>query len=70
MYSQKKRSLNEIRQTKDSYYVVPKSVKKCLTEKVLEDYFNGNFGKSEVSQEMYANFINYLRLHRYKIIKE
>ena len=40
MYTQKKRSLNEIRQTKDSHYVVPQAIKKCLSEKVLDDYFN------------------------------
>ena len=49
MYTQKKRSLNEIRQTKDSHYVVPQAVKKCLSEKVLDDYFNDDSSESTIT---------------------
>ena len=36
----KKRSLNELRQTKDSFYVVPKVKKDLSLKSILEDYFS------------------------------
>ena len=70
MYTQKKRSLNEIRQTKDSHYVVPQAVKKCLSEKVLDDYFNYESSTSAITKDNYSDFIKFLSLYRYKITKE
>ena len=70
MYTKKKLSLNEIRQTKDSYYTVPQVVKKCLSEKVLDDYFNNESSESAITKENYSDFIEFLNLYRYKITKE
>ena len=39
MKSPKKRSLNELRQTKDSYYVVPKAKSNTSLKNLLEEYF-------------------------------
>mgnify|MGYP001068875315 CR=1 FL=1 len=70
MYTQKKRSLNEIRQTKDSHYIVPQSIKKCISEKVLDEYFNNDSDQSVITKENYTDFIDFLSLYRYKITKE
>jgi len=70
MFTSKKRSLNEIRQTKDSYYVVPSIVAKSLTEQVLGDYFNGDSSQLAITKENYSKLIDFLRLNRYKITKE
>ena len=70
MNTQKKRSLNEIRQTKDSHYIVPQSIKKCISEKVLDEYFNNDSGQSVITKENYTDFIDFLSLYRYKITKE
>ena len=40
MKAPKKRTLNELRQTKDSYYEVPYSVKEMSLEKMIKDYLN------------------------------
>lgn len=70
MFTSKKRSLNEIRQTKDSYYVVPSLVTKCLTEQVFGDYFTGAGNKLAITKENYSELIEFLRINRYKITKE
>jgi hypothetical protein len=70
MVSSKKRSLNEIRQTKDSFYVVPSTDAKCLTEKVLGDYFNEDGTCSAITKKNYSELMDYLRINRYKITKE
>ena len=70
MFTSKKRSLNEIRQTKDSYYVVPSTVPKCLTEQVIGDYFNRDSCQSAITKENYSTLIEFLRINRYIITKE
>ncbi len=70
MFTSKKRSLNEIRQTKDSYYVVPSIAAKTLTEQVLTDYFNGEHRNFAITHENYSELIDFLRINRYKITKE
>ena len=70
MITSKKRSLNEIRQTKDSYYVVPSTVTKSLTEQVIGDFFKRDSGQSTITKENYSELIAFLRTNRFVITKE
>lgn len=66
----KKRSLNEIRQTKDSFYVVPKTKKKNMTEKVVKDYFGESNDSIAITKENLNDFISFLNINRYQITRE
>ena len=70
MITSKKRSLNEIRQTKDSYYVVPSTVTKTLTEQVIGDFFKRDSGQSTITIENYSELTDFLRTNRFIITKE
>ena len=70
MITSKKRSLNEIRQTKDSYYVVPSTVTKSLTEQVIGDFFKKDSGQSTITIENYSELTDFLRTNRFIITKE
>ena len=70
MITSEKRSLNEIRQTKDSYYVVPSTVKKSLTEKVIGDFFKRDNGQSTITKENYSELTDFLRTNRFIITKD
>jgi len=70
MISTKKRSLNEIRQTKDSFYEVPNLNKKCVAEEVIEAYLNHSGAPNEISKENVNDFIKFLNMNRYKITQE
>lgn len=63
----KKRSLNEIRQTKDVHYVVPKTNKIGIGEQALITYFKLN--PNPISEENISSFLNYLNANNYKIVK-
>ena len=70
MISTKKRTLNEIRQTKDSYYVVPVSPKKNMAEEVITSYLKHAESEGNISIENYREFLEFLDLNRYKITQE
>lgn len=70
MISTKKRTLNEIRQTKDSYYVVPDSPKKNMAEEVITSYLKHALYEDNISIENYREFLEFLDLNRYKITQE
>ena len=70
MISTKKRTLNEIRQTKDSYYVVPDSPKKNTAEEVITSYLKHTESEGNISIENYREFLAFLNLNRYKITQE
>tara|TARA_B100000524_G_scaffold118486_1_gene58110 strand:- start:1374 stop:1586 length:213 start_codon:yes stop_codon:yes gene_type:complete len=70
MTSTKKRTLNEIRQTKDSYYVVPDSQKKNMAEEVITSYLKHAESEGNISIENYREFLAFLNLNRYKITQE
>jgi len=63
----KKRSLNEIRQTKDAHYVVPKVNRISTGEKALTAYFK--IDPNPISKENMSSFIKFLSSNNYKIIK-
>ena len=63
----KKRSLNEIRQTKDVHYVVPKANKIGIGEQALLTYFKLN--SKPITKENMSSFLSYLNDNKYKIIK-
>tara|TARA_B100000886_G_C20312492_1_gene444485 strand:- start:434 stop:646 length:213 start_codon:yes stop_codon:yes gene_type:complete len=64
MYTQKKRSLNELRQTKDSFYVVPKVKKDLSLKSLLENYFSSN--NEPIRADNIENFINHVSSSGYK----
>jgi hypothetical protein len=70
MTSNKKRTLNELRQTKDSYYVVPDSQKKDMAEEVITTYLSHSKSASNISIENYKEFLIFLDLNRCKITQE
>tara|TARA_B100001939_G_C16456424_1_gene411186 strand:+ start:303 stop:515 length:213 start_codon:yes stop_codon:yes gene_type:complete len=64
MKSPKKRSLNELRQTKDSYYVVPKAKSNTSLKNLLEEYFASK--NESLNAENIDNFIDHLCSNGYK----
>ena len=64
MNTQKKRSLNELRQTKDSFYVVPKVKKDLSLKSLLENYFSIN--NEPIRADNMENFINHVYASGYK----
>lgn len=64
MNSPKKRSLNELRQTKDSFYVVPKIKKDMSLKSLLEDYFSSS--NEPIRADNMENFIDHVYSSGYK----
>ena len=64
MNAPKKRSLNELRQTKDSYYIVPKTNNNTNLKKLFEDYFQNN--NKNLNADNIDSFINHLYSNGYK----
>lgn len=60
----KKRSLNELRQTKDSFYVVPKVKKELSLKSLLEDYFSSS--NEPIRADNIENFIDHVYSSGYK----
>ena len=65
MNTPKKRSLNELRQTKDSFYVVPKEKKNLSLKSLLENYFSCN--NEPIRADNMENFINHVYSSGYKL---
>jgi phage pi2 protein 07 len=63
----KTRSLNELRQTKDAHYVVPKVNKKNRAEEALQAFIQKN--DHNVIGLQLKEFIEFLDAHNYKIYK-
>jgi hypothetical protein len=68
MTSPKKRSLNEIRQTKDTNYVAPNWNTNNTTNQVVESYFNSL--NNEINAKNYHKFLSFLQERGYKISKK
>ena len=68
MSSPKKRSLNEIRQTKDTYYVAPNWNTNNTTNQVFESYFSSL--NNEINSKNYQKFLSFLQERGYKISKK
>ena len=64
MNTPKKRSLNGLRQTKDSYYVVPKAKSNTSLKNLLEEYFASK--NESLNAENIDNFIDHLYSSGYK----
>ncbi len=64
MNTPKKRSLNELRQTKDSFYVVPKVKKDLSLKSLLEDYFSSS--NEPICADNMENFIDHVYSSGYK----
>jgi len=64
----KKRSLNEIRQTKDAYYVAPDWNTNNTTNQVVESYFSSL--NNEINSKNYHKFLSFLQERGYQISKK
>ena len=64
MNAPKKRSLNELRQTKDSHYIVPRTNNNTKIKKLFEDYFQNN--NKNLNADNIDSFINHLYSNGYK----
>ena len=67
MKAPKKRSLNEIRQTKDVHYIVPKFPKENIDEQALDAFSNST--EETIKREYYMDFFSFLKKNGYKIIR-
>ena len=65
MKSPKKRTLNELRQTKDSYYNVPHSEKEMSLEKIIKDYLI--FTKDSINLKNIDFFIKHIESIGYRL---
>ena len=61
----KKRTLNELRQTKDSYYKVPHSEKEMTLEKIIKDYLI--FTKDSINLKNIDFFIKHIDSIGYRL---
>ena len=68
MTSPKKRSLNEIRQTKDTNYVAPNWTTNNTTNQVVESYFSSL--NNEINSKNYQKFLSFLQERGYQITKK
>ena len=68
MNNLKKRSLNELRQTKDTYYVVPKIKRTTVAEQAFKEYFQN--GGNEIHPNNISNFLTFLKENKFKISKK
>lgn len=69
MITPKKRSLNEIRQTKDTHYVAPISNNKKASDQLFESYFS-SFNITEINASNYLQFLSFLNERGYQITKK
>lgn len=65
----KKRTLDELRQTKDSYYVVPRTVSRYSNSSILDNYVRHMRDEQRDSQISLKNFLLYLERNDFQIIK-
>ena len=65
MKYQKKRTLNELRQTKDSHYEVPYSIKEMSLEKMIIDYLNVT--QDSINLKNLDFFINHIDSNGYRL---
>ena len=63
----KKRTLNEIRQTKDNFYVVPEQKKIDDSQQLFKDFF---IETNNINSYNYPEFISYIKEKGYQIIKK
>lgn len=59
-------NLNELRQTKDSYYVVPKIKKTNTLKQVLKD-FNSNGNQTEFDINQIKQFLSFIKEKGYEL---
>ena len=67
MITPKKRTLNEIRQTKDTYYVVPKFKSKDNSQKLFSEFFGTR--NDNINSVNYPEFITFIKEKGYHIVK-
>ena len=67
MKQNKKRSLNELRQTKDTHYIVPKVEKSSIAEEVLVSFFERN--ETSITINNLKKFLCFLDENNYKIYR-
>ena len=63
----KKRTLNEIRQTNDNFYVVPELKKIDDSQQLFKDFF---IEKNNINSNNYPEFISYIKEKGYQIVKK
>ena len=61
----KKRTLNELRQTKDSHYEVPYSLKEISLEKMIKDYLS--ITNDSINLENLDIFIQHIDSNDYRL---
>lgn len=66
----KKRTLNELRQTKDCHYVVPNYDRENLSTTVAQDYIKKMKEDDRLSQISIVNFVQYLAKNNLRIVKD
>jgi len=66
----KKRTLNELRQTKDCHYVVPNYDRENLSTTVAQDYIQKMREDDRLSQISIVNFVQYLAKNNLRIVKD
>ena len=65
----KQRTLNELRQTKDSHYVAPRHKRRDLNSEVVDDYIRKMKADDRLSQVSVVNFLYYLAQNNLKIVQ-
>ena len=68
MIPPKKRTLNEIRQTKDTFYFVPELKKKDSSQQLFKEFFNSSNDK--INSSNYLDFISFINKKGYHIVKK
>ena len=67
MITPKKRTLNEIRQTKDNFYVVPELKKIDDSQQLFNDFF---IETNNINCNNYLEFVSFIRERGYQIVKK
>jgi len=67
MNTPKKRTLNEIRQTKDNFYVVPELKKIDNSQQLFKDFF---IETNNINSNNYLEFVSFIRERGYQIVKK
>ena len=67
MITPKKRTLNEIRQTKDNFYVVPELKKIDDSQQLFKDFF---IETNNINSNNYLEFVSFIRERGYQIVKK
>lgn len=65
----KPRTLNELRQTKDSHYVAPQTEYETTIQRVFEEYFHYIKSMSGKNETSLSSFKNYLSENKFRIVK-